>query len=327
MMKTEIFSADRNSIILCAHILQHGGIIAFPTETVYGLGACIDNEESVKRIFEVKGRPQDNPLIVHIASLHQVYDIAENIPDDFFKLAEVFFPGSLTILLPKKKSVSDIITAGQPNVAVRMPNHKIALALIAETGIPLVAPSANSSGKPSPTKAQHVADDLSGKIDGIIDGGECSVGIESTVFGWIDSEAIIFRPGIITADDLKKVLGYNVRYWNESTITTLSPGMKYRHYSPDIPLYVVSGIEEIAQYYTMYSQKKMLLLTNMNIPDEYKSECTDIQPLHEKTLYAHFRESDKNGVAAILILPDENDKVNYGLMNRIQKAASGTTEL
>lgn len=319
-MKTEIFSIDKESIIKCAEILRNGGIIAFPTETVYGLGACINSDVSIKRIFEVKGRPQDNPLIVHISSLQQVTELAENIPDDFLKLADVFFPGPLTVLLPKKKTVSDLITAGQPNIAIRMPNHEIALSLISKTGIPLVAPSANTSGKPSPTKAEHVLEDLSGKIEGVIDGGECHIGIESTVIGWIDNEAIIFRPGIITAEEIKKVLGYEVRYWNEKTKTTLSPGMKYRHYSPSIPLYLVSGIEEIIRYCN--SGERVLLLTNMILPSECINEYIHIMPLNEKTLYTHFRDADKNGTSIILIAPDDNDKENYGLMNRVRKAAS-----
>lgn len=321
-MKTELYAPDKESINKCADILRKGGIIAFPTETVYGLGACINNDDAIRRIFKVKGRPQDNPLIIHISSLQQVYELAENINDDFLKLANTFFPGPLTVLLPKKSSVSDIITAGQANIAVRMPNHEIALSLIEETGIPLVAPSANTSGKPSPTKAEHVLDDLSGKIEGVIDGGECRIGIESTVFGWMDKEAIIFRPGIITADEIKKVLGYDVRYWNEKTITTFSPGMKYRHYSPSAPIFLASGIEGIMKYLNEHNGKKVLLLTNMDLPSEYINEYIHIMPLQEKTLYTHFREADKNGTSIILIVPDDNDKVNYGLMNRVRKAAS-----
>lgn len=317
-MITKVFGDDKDSISECANILRNGGIIAFPTETVYGLGACISQEKAVKRIFEVKGRPQDNPLIVHVSSVKQIQDLVSSIPNDFKLLVDAFFPGPLTVLLPKGDNVSDIITAGQPNVAIRMPNNNTALRLIEETGIPLVAPSANISGRPSPTKAEDVMQDLTGKIEGIIDGGECVIGIESTVFGWHNGEPVIFRPGKISAEEITHIIGKEVRYWDEVIPTTLSPGMKYRHYSPDIPVYVVDNDGDFLSIMND-SNGMVQVMTNRRILPSDNASYT-LYPLLETTLYSLFRKAEKDKMERIIIYLDEADKNNRGLLNRIKKA-------
>ncbi|HSL93209.1 MAG TPA: L-threonylcarbamoyladenylate synthase, partial [Bacillota bacterium] len=181
-------------------ILMNGGVVAFPTETVYGLGACFDQPAAVRKIYLAKGRPPDNPLIAHISRLDQLDLLVAEWPPLAEKLANAFWPGPLTMVLPRRATVPDEVTAGLDTVAVRMPDHPLALALISAAGSPLVAPSANRSGRPSPTSAEHVVDDLGESIDAVLDGGECEVGLESTVIGFAPGRVIIFRPGAVTLE-------------------------------------------------------------------------------------------------------------------------------
>lgn len=244
-MKTRILPADGAGLDEAAELLRRGELVAFPTETVYGLGANALDPVAVPEIFAAKGRPGDNPLIVHIARTEQLDGLVE-IPDAARPLMEAFWPGPLTILMPKKPVIPDVVTAGLPTVAVRMPAHPVALELLRRCDVPVAAPSANRSGKPSPTTAAHVYEDMDGRIPLIIDGGECSVGLESTVLDVTHGTPCILRPGGVTKAMLESVLGEvtvagSVLRPLQQGEVALSPGMRYKHYSPDGQVTLVEG--------------------------------------------------------------------------------------
>ena len=247
-MNTELFNAKtqkENGTALAGRVIRSGGLVVFPTETVYGLGANGLDGEAVSRIFEAKGRPSDNPLILHIAKKSDVKALWKHIPDKARLLMDAFWPGPLTLVYLKSPSVPSEVTAGLDTVAVRMPEHKTALALIRAAGVPIAAPSANLSGKPSPTCVRHVIEDMDGRVDIIIDGGDCSIGVESTVLSLV-GEPTILRPGGITKEMLEGVIG-SVRVANAvlnplgENEEAASPGMKYRHYAPDCEVAVAVG--------------------------------------------------------------------------------------
>ncbi len=249
-MHTQRFKVDTaqcaEKINAAAEILRKGGLVAIPTETVYGLAANALAGEAVSKIFKAKGRPQDNPLIVHISSFEEIFPLVKNVPNTVVKLAKAFWPGPLTIVLPKTDVIPDEVSAGLNTVAVRMPSHPVARALIKAAGVPLAAPSANTSGSPSPTSAQHVLDDLDGLIDAVVDAGACEVGVESTVITLADGIPRLLRPGGITPEQLEEVLGkieiddavFSAPFEDEIPV---SPGMKYKHYSPKARLVIVKG--------------------------------------------------------------------------------------
>ena len=226
-----------------ARILKDGGLVVFPTETVYGLGANAYNENAVANIFKAKGRPQDNPLIVHISSLDQVKDIAVDVPDEFYKLAERFMPGPLTVILKKSDKIPYVVTAGGDTVGVRMPDNAYTRQLIAKS-FPLAAPSANRSKHISPTTAQHVYEDLNGEVDLILDDGACQVGIESTVLDLTVDVPTILRPGAVTADMLLDVVG-QVGQNGKIIKVAKAPGMKYTHYAPKVD--TVTAVNKIGR--------------------------------------------------------------------------------
>ena len=236
---------EKSKIKLAARVLKRGGLVAFPTETVYGLAANALDAESVKKVFEAKGRPADNPLIVHIAEKEQVYRLAKKVPEKAEKLMDKFWPGPLTIVLEKSRVVPKATTGGRNTVAVRMPDNRIALALIREAGVPLAAPSANSFGKPSPTSAEHVFQDLCGKIDVILDGGNTDIGVESTVLDLTTDPPTLLRPGGITLEKLKTVLDrvrmHPAAKGKKTRAVAKSPGMKYKHYAPNADVILVEG--------------------------------------------------------------------------------------
>ncbi|QGG47091.1 L-threonylcarbamoyladenylate synthase [Heliorestis convoluta] len=243
-----------HQIAEAAQLLKQGQLVAFPTETVYGLGANALDSQAVNKIFQAKGRPSDNPLIIHIAQIEDLAQLTTDVPPLAQRLAEKFWPGPLTLVLPAAPTVPREVTAGLNTVAVRMPNHPIALELIKTAGLPVAAPSANRSGKPSPTRAHHVSKDLENKIAAIIDGGPCSVGIESTVVDATGPEPIILRPGGITFEMLEATTSerlttiapglHGTRANLETDETPRSPGMKYTHYAPQAPLYLLTGTWE-----------------------------------------------------------------------------------
>src|SRR5690606_22423426 len=229
-------AADREMIKQAAALLRQGKVVAFPTETVYGLGADARSDEAVSRIFQAKGRPSDNPLIVHIAELSQLEELVESVPPEARLLMDRLWPGPLTLVLPAKEgAVSSKVTAGLSTVAVRMPDHPVALELIRASGCPLAAPSANRSGRPSPTTARHVMDDLQGLADGVLDGGATGVGLESTVVETEERRMVVLRPGGISVEELRS-FGVNVELDRALSVPTeaapRSPGMKYTHYAP-----------------------------------------------------------------------------------------------
>lgn len=250
-MKINPHSPEPSKIKEAAEVIKNGGTVAFPTETVYGLGANALCPEAVKKVFRAKGRPSDNPLIVHIAEISDLKLIVKRPPKSAVALIDEFWPGPLTIILKRKKVVPDIVTGGLDTVAVRMPDNRIALSLIRKSGVPLVAPSANLSGKPSPTRPKDVASDLFGKVDIIIDGGKTRIGIESTVIDMTTRPPVLLRPGGLPLEEIEKVAGPVRRLSEEPAVLrskpARSPGMQYRHYAPKARMTIVEGGTEAAQ--------------------------------------------------------------------------------
>jgi len=237
---------DQDAIRQAASRIQSGDIVGFPTETVYGLGANAKNADAVRRIFQAKGRPQDNPLIVHIATIQDMYLYGEQINEKAILLAEKFWPGPLTIVVKSAPCIAKEVTCGLDTVGLRCPQNEIARAFIAACGLPIAAPSANRSGRPSPTTAQHVLEDMNGKIPLILDGGPCTVGVESTVISMVDDMPLLLRPGIISREAIEEIIGpiaispaIEAQLPDDSQVQ--SPGMKYRHYAPNCPLYIIAG--------------------------------------------------------------------------------------
>ena len=246
-METKFWELKKNPeamIAEAAELIAAGEVVAFPTETVYGLGADGLNAEAVAKIFAAKGRPADNPLILHIADKEQILPLTDGLNENAKALMETFWPGPLTIVAPRSAIVPDIVTAGLDTVAVRMPSHPVAAALIQASGCPIAAPSANVSGKPSPTNAQDVAEDMTGKIAGILDGGSCGIGVESTVVDTTSPVPTILRPGGITREMLEERLGaveIDPALNGDPALRPKAPGMKYRHYAPKAPMFLYEG--------------------------------------------------------------------------------------
>ncbi|HYG56948.1 MAG TPA: L-threonylcarbamoyladenylate synthase, partial [Symbiobacteriaceae bacterium] len=228
-----------------ATVLRGGGLVAFPTETVYGLGADASSAEAVAGIFTAKGRPSDNPLIVHVADRAMLAQLVKSIPAKAERLMERFWPGPLTLILHKQAGVPDEVTCGLPTVGVRMPDHPVALALIRAAGVAVAAPSANASGRPSPTAADHVMEDLAGRIDMVVDGGDTGVGLESTVLDMTADPPVVLRPGGVTVEQLTEEIGLVLVdrsvHGGEGAAAPRSPGMKYKHYAPSAPVVLVDG--------------------------------------------------------------------------------------
>ncbi len=344
-MKTKIIKIDKDNInsdliIDAVNIIKNSGLVAFPTETVYGLGANGFDENAAKKIFAAKGRPEDNPLILHVYSVEQVRELVEEIPDIAKKCMEEFWPGPLTILLPKSNKVPNIITAGLDTVAIRMPENKIALELIKMSNVPIAAPSANISGRPSPTSAKHVIDDLMDKIDMIIDGGETGVGLESTVLDLSGDLPMILRPGGVTKEDLQKIIP-NVTIdfaiiKENANIIPKSPGQKYRHYAPKSEMLVFSGdIDKITDAIITKTREYMAIGKRVGIicTDETKEIYKDgliisMGSRRNNETIAHnlfntLRLFDEENVDIILAEGVEPSHLGIAIMNRMMKAAGG----
>ena len=248
-MQTKILSTSEYDVALAGEIIAGGGLVAFPTETVYGLGANALNEEAVKKIYLAKGRPSDNPLIVHIAKKEDIYPLVDEVTPKAKALIDAFFPAPLTIILKKSKLIGNVVSGGLDTVAVRMPKNETARRLIEKSGCPIAAPSANTSGLPSPTRAKYVVDDMMGKIDAIIDGGDCEFGVESTVITLATDVPTMLRPGAVTKEMIESVIGEiyvapAVLEGMAENETAASPGMKYKHYSPKTRVVMVQGTKE-----------------------------------------------------------------------------------
>jgi len=249
VVKTDELNIDMSMIKKAAGILKRGGLVAFPTETVYGLGANGLDEEACRRVYEAKGRPSDNPLILHIGRIEQLETIVSDVNENGRKIIDAFWPGPITLVFKKKSIVPDSVSGHFGTVAVRFPSNNIARALIWESALPIAAPSANTSGKPSPTKAEHVYHDMCGKIDMIIDGGECDYGLESSILDVSGKKAVLLRPGAVTKEMIESVIGeIDIDEAVYKKVTSgkapKAPGMKYKHYSPDADVKLVSGPQE-----------------------------------------------------------------------------------
>ncbi|MBN2110675.1 MAG: threonylcarbamoyl-AMP synthase [Methanosarcinaceae archaeon] len=342
-LRTRIFHIDKNdfigSISEAAGIIKEGGTVAFPTETVYGLGADALDPVAVRAIFDAKGRPADNPLIVHVASKEQCEELTENIPEKAYILMDRFWPGPLTLILQRRETVPDITTGGLDTVAVRMPDNKIALELIRISGRPLAAPSANLSGKPSPTTADHVIEDLCGRIDAIIDGGAVRVGIESTVIDMTSEVPAILRPGMISGDEIEREIGETATGYEDIVHHDIekvrSPGMKYVHYSPDATVILIEGsnemvvikLREMLDDFRSRGARVGLLLTDENSGylsgDELFLVGSKERPGDLAfNLFAGLRYLDKKKVDIILADGSfSHSGVGTAVLNRLRKAA------
>lgn len=323
-----------------AQVIRQGGLVAMPTETVYGLGADAFQVEAVKSIFKAKGRPADNPLIVHIASLGDVARLSSQICPSAQRLMDEFWPGPLTIILPKRQEVPLEVSGGLATVAVRFPSHPAARELIAKSGRLIAAPSANLSGRPSPTCAQHVIDDMMGKVDVILDGGACPVGLESTVVDCTGAVPVVLRPGAITPNMIQRAAGdvavsRAVLEGVPEGEKAASPGMKYKHYAPKAAVYVVSGknSEEIAYKIKLrYDNdikcgKIVLIICDKLRESAYGSRNTlsfggeGSVELLAKNLFAILREADKKNVDVIYFEELKDDQLGLAIMNRVIRAA------
>lgn len=321
-MITELLDATDNfssAVRKAANLLRAGRLVAFPTETVYGLGADACNAEAIGEVFRAKERPADNPLIVHVRDMEGIRRCAATDPR-VEKLAVAFMPGPLTLVLPARDVVPSIARAGLPTVAVRIPDNPVALSLLAEAG-PLVAPSANLSGRPSPTTARHVLDDLSGRIAAVLDGGPCRVGIESTVLDLSGDRPRILRPGVIGRQEIEAVIGeigvevstVEHRIGEPDVEAPRAPGMKYRHYAPAVPVQLVISDERPALLLS-----GALLLTTERHVDDFPGTRTEL--LSEATLYDQFRRAEEEGMEEIVIYAQPGE-LPEGLLNRVMKAA------
>ena len=340
VVKVSPLKPDMDIIRFAAKIIKKGGLVAFPTETVYGLGADAFNSEAVMKVFEVKERPADNPIIVHVSSKAQVCMLAKEVPEEAERLMDAFWPGPLTVVLRKVDRLPGVVTAGLDTVAVRMPNHKVALALIEEAETPIAAPSANLAGKPSPTTAQHVIDDLAGRIDMILDAGPTRIGVESTVVDVTSSPPQILRPGGTPYEKIKEVLGevklhpVAVADRPTSVAEARSPGMKHRHYAPNAQLIVVEGeiknviakILEIANSH-LKEGKKVGILTTDETKDAYNVGIVKSLGSRRnlssiaKNLFKLLREFDEEKVDIIIAEGVPLKDLGLAVMNRLRKAS------
>ena len=331
-METKLFQPTEKEIREAGAILAGGGLIAFPTETVYGLGADAFNPAAVRKVFEAKGRPADNPLIVHIADKSQIYELAEEVPESAKRLMVEFCPGPLTVILKRRDCIPDEVTAGLDTVAVRIPAHPVARALILAAGVPIAAPSANRSGRPSPTTAKYVAEDLQGRIDGIIDGGACSVGVESTVVDLSGDVPVLLRPGGITLEQLRAVLG-EVRGGTapKGGDVPKSPGMKYKHYAPNAAVTILSGsVDAVKNYVQAQAQQHRV---GILVFDEFAGQFPQAVEISlggmthpeqaANRLFQALREMDERGAEHIYAPEIPQDGLWLAVRNRLYKAAGG----
>ena len=337
-IKISTIEENQDAIRLAASIIQKGGLVVFPTETVYGLGGDGTNAQAAQKIYTAKGRPSDNPLIIHIASPEDAERYAHTNPT-YYRLAKAFMPGPLTVILPKKDTIPLSTTGGLDSVAVRCPAHPVAHRLIELAGLPIAAPSANLSGKPSPTCASHVAEDLDGRVDMILDGGDCEIGLESTIVKVEGEKLTLLRPGGITYDALCMVcrdvqIAPAVTEQLAAGERPLSPGMKYRHYAPTAPLILLKGAPEKVLTFLQQEQaaKRCAILC-------YNEECEQLQkrgllPIgnradlqtQAKKLFHALRDADETDAEIIYAHLPPMDGLGLALYNRMIRAAAHTVK-
>ena len=334
-MKTIVLSPqfDKSAVKTAANLLLQGEVVGMPTETVYGLAANALNGEAVAKIFRAKGRPQDNPLIVHIADFDQIYDLCPAVPPQAKALAEAFWPGPLTMIVPKGDCIPDEVSCGLETVGIRLPSHPLARDLIRTAGVPLAAPSANTSGRPSTTTAEHVLHDMDGKIAAILDGGPCGVGVESTVVTLALDKPRLLRPGGITLEQLRSVLGeveVDRALYEKigDDVKVSAPGMKYRHYAPKAPVTVVRGTpQKTAEYIKEHIEGS----TGVLCFDEYRDwfpTCVverfgsqfDLAA-QAREVFDRLRAFDDTDVTQIWAQCPSDEGLGLAVANRIKKAA------
>ena len=328
--------AEENDLARAASVLRSGGLVVFPTETVYGLGGDATRDEAAKKIYAAKGRPSDNPLIIHIANPAdaEAYAVTNEL---YYRLAKAFMPGPLTVILPRKETIPTSTTGGLDSVAVRCPAHPVAHKLIELCGFPIAAPSANLSGKPSPTSAAHVAQDMDGRVDMIIDGGESEIGLESTIVKIADDGLILLRPGGITRDALSLVcdnvtVADAVLHQLAENERPLSPGMKYRHYAPTAPLVLLSGNDEdVLAYIQQETAARKCAVLCYNEEFDALNNCI-LFPIGQKNdlasqahkLFAALRDADGTDAEIIYAHLPPQEGLGLALYNRLIRAAAHT---
>lgn len=329
--------SDENAIDTASKIIKRGGLVAMPTETVYGLAANAFDEAAVKKIFEAKGRPQDNPLIVHVADIKTVDELCLDISDTARKIMNAFWPGPLTVILKKRSIIPNIVTCGLDSVGIRFPAHKTAKELILSSGVPLAAPSANTSGRPSPTSAAHVLEDMDGKIDAVLDGGECEIGVESTVLNLTGEHPVILRPGGVTLEELLKIAPYtkaaDFNHIPAPDENVLSPGMKYRHYAPKAHTTIVTGSENDVFSY-IYSNikkdKKVGVMCFDECAERFRQIGAYVHTYGSRSdmlsqsshIFSALRAFDKDAVEHIFVYATGDvSGIGMAISNRLSKAA------
>jgi L-threonylcarbamoyladenylate synthase len=337
-MQTEILPVgdiDRDSdhIRRAATRLREGGLVVFPTETVYGLGANALDEHAVAGIFRAKGRPADNPLIVHICTLEEIAPLVTEFPPQAQRLATAFWPGPLTMILPKSSRIHAVTSGGLATVAIRMPSHPVARALIRKAGVPVAAPSANRSGSPSPTSAKHCIADLSGRVDMILDGGDCAVGVESTVLSLAGEIPLLLRPGAVTIADLRQVLGEvavdeAVTHHLADGKPAASPGMKYQHYAPHAQVTLVHGGDE--KFYRFAAENRGENIRFLAFEEDAAALGEDLiaygaatdPAAQARRLFSALRELDEAGAQTVYARAPSSDGVGLAVYNRLLRAAA-----
>lgn len=328
-METKILSTSEYDISLAGKIIAEGGLVAFPTETVYGLGADALNEEAVKSIYAAKGRPSDNPLIVHVSNKADIAPLVKEITTKAQTLIDKFFPAPLTIILPKSEKIGNVVSGGLDTVAVRMPENEIARRVIKAAGCPVAAPSANTSGLPSPTKAKYVIDDMRGKIDAIIDGGDCEFGVESTVITLATDTPAILRPGAVTREMIEEVIGKvdvarAVLEGMKNDEIAASPGMKYKHYAPKAKVIIVDADKKTYEDFVNTRKNSFALCfedDNITIPKvTFGRENDDLS--QAKELFDALRKLDEMGAEKVYARIPNSTGVGMAVYNRLIRAAA-----
>ena len=338
--KIDVNNIDQAQMKEAGDLIVAGELVAFPTETVYGLGGDALHPDAAKKIYEAKGRPSDNPLIVHIADVSDLERVGKEVPEQAYKLAEAFWPGPLTMIVWKKDEVPFATTGGLNTVAVRMPDHPVALELIRRSGKLIAAPSANTSGRPSPTEASHVMGDLEGRIAMVLDGGAVGIGIESTIIDLTESVPMILRPGYITPEMLAEVLGEEVIMdpgiiATDDTTKPKAPGMKYKHYAPKADMIIVDGEQEsVIQKINALTLdahsagKKVAVIATEETKDAYKADVVlnigarEDEDSIARHMYKILRDCDKLEVEVIFSESFKTPRIGQAIMNRLLKAAA-----
>lgn len=326
IIKIDPNNIDKNLIKRAAQIIKRGGLVAFPTETVYGLGGDSFNPYAVENIFKAKGRPMDNPLISHIARMEEVNSLATDVPQKAWDLMEHFWGGPLTVILKRRESVPKQVSAGLDSVSIRMPSHSIAHELILQSETPIAAPSANLSGSPSPTCGRHCIADLNGRVDMIIDGGSSIIGLESTVVDLTCAVPTILRPGAISAEDIAKVTGECIYGGNYSNAPKC-PGMKYTHYSPKAKVFALKNMQNADALLKKQTGKTAVIALGENkySCDAFYS-CGENLEDYAARLFYLLRLADEDGVDFVAAYLPENIGIGKAIRNRLLKAAGGNTD-